>query len=134
MKIEEEADRIFLVRFVRLALISVILIALVVLPGVAAWRALDPFFAPLSRTMFLNNLGWLLLYELYNVGLFCLLFSLTYLFGGSKALKLCGLEIDEWTSGEDKASFGCLVLCPILVYLMFVGLGNVVADVYSWIK
>ena len=96
-KLDEEGDRLFFVRLGRVALIISVLTPFVILPGFAAWRALEVYYQTLvgpslslfEKPFFWNNYGWLLLSDLYAVGAFGILLILVYLVGGTRGLKLC---------------------------------------------
>lgn len=128
-KLDAEGDRLFFVRLGRVAVATSGLTPLVVLPGFAAWRAVEEFSQTFGeKPFFLKNYGWLLLSDLYAVGAFGILFVLIYLVGGTRGLKLCWIW--KTASGEDSKpgpDFWLIALATFIgtffPYAFFVGTG-----------
>ena len=135
-KLDEEGDRLFLVRLGRLALSITIGTPAFILPGFAAWRALETYCQDGGeKPFFWNNFGWLLLNDLYVVGVFGALYALIYLGGGNRGLKLCG--VTDLFSGKETADSVILLTVAYLstFYIIFVGIGMFGNTVYvSFIK
>jgi hypothetical protein len=140
-KLDEEGDRLFFVRLGRVAVATSFLVPLVVLPGFAAWRALEVYCQTMfEKPFFWNNYGWLLLSDLYAVGAFGTLFVLIYLVGGTRGLKLCWIW--NTSSGKDPKpgpdlwliAFATAIV-TIIPYAFFVGAGTgCIAFYHLWIK
>jgi hypothetical protein len=128
-KLDAEGDRLFFVRLGRVAVIVSFLVPFVVLPGFAAWRAVEEYYQTTgAKPFFWVNYLWLLLRDLYAVGAFGILFVLIYIVGGTRGLKLCWI----WSraSGEDSKpspDFWAIPLIAAIVtfvpYAFFVGVG-----------
>jgi hypothetical protein len=109
-KLQEEGDRIFLVRLGRLACNAIVL-ALVVLVIFSSWMTLwslfdycrefdvCPNYFYFLKAFFWDNLVFLILGEMYVFGAFLLLISSVYLFGGQRFMKLVfpGIHLDRVT-------------------------------------
>ena len=126
-KLDEEGDRLFFVRLGRFAIAVNFLTPAVILPGFAAWRALETHFdASWSKPFFWNNLGWLLLRDLYAVGAFGIIYSVIYLAGGCRGWKLCGLgDIFSQSESGEMPPFWPLLLVffAVVPYALFVFVG-----------
>jgi len=144
-KLDEEGDRLFFVRLGRVALIMSVLTPLVILPGFAAWRALEVYYQTLvgpalsffEKPFFWNNYGWLLLSDLYAVGAFGILLVLVYLVGGTRGLKLCWFPdfFSGTTEPDPGLALGVIALSTIILYAVFVGVGIFCITMYvSFIK
>ena len=137
-KLDEEGDRLFLVRLGRLALFMTIGTPAFILPGFAAWRALETYCQDGGeKPFFWNNFGWLLLNDLYVVGVFGALCALIYLGGGKRGLKLCG--VPYLFSGKGKVTEDLVIFLTVAYlstfYIIFVGIGMFGNTVYvSFIK
>jgi hypothetical protein len=134
-KLDEEGDRLFFVRLGRFALLVNFITPFLILPGLAAWRALETHFDTfVSKPFFWNNLGWLLLRDLYAVGAFGIICAVIYLAGGARGLKLCGLD-DFFSTTEGTLMFWLLVFFLIFPYALFVFVGIGCNGIYEmWIK
>ena len=138
-KLDAEGDRLFFVRLGRVAVATSLLTPLVVLPGFAAWRAVEEYSQTFGeKPFFWKSYGWLLLSDLYAVGAFGILFVLIYLVGGTRGLKLCWI----WnaTSGEDSKpdpDFWLYALAAFigtfLPYALFVGAGMACCAFYHFL-
>jgi len=144
-KLDEEGDRLFFVRLGRVALIISVLTPFVILPGFAAWRALEVYYQALvgpslslfEKPFFWNNYGWLLLSDLYAVGAFGILLILVYLVGGTRGLKLCWFPdfFSGKTDPDPGLSLGVIAFSTIILYALFVGVGMFCISMYvSFIK
>lgn len=119
-KLDAEGDRLFFVRLGRVAVMISGLTPLIVLPGFAAWRAVEDYFPTMGeKPFFWVNYLWLLLSDFYAVGAFGILFVLIYLVGGTRGLKLCWI----WStaSGKDsKSTPDFWVIALIAAFVTFV--------------
>lgn len=136
-KLDAEGDSLFFVRLGRVALIISLLAPIVVLPGFAAWRALETYSQTFfEKPFFWINYGWLLLSDLYAVGAFVALFVLVYLVGGKRGLKLCWFP--DFFSGKEEdpgCLFGSIAFATIFFYAVCVGVGIACCSLYFlWIK
>jgi hypothetical protein len=134
-KLDEEGDRLFFVRLGRFALVVNFITPFVILPGFAVWRALETHFdAAWSKPFFWNNLGWLLLRDLYAVGAFGIICSVIYLAGGERGWKLCGLP-NIFSESAGPLMFWPFVFMLIFPYAFFVFAGMGCIGFYEmWIK
>ena len=136
-KLDEEGDRLFFVRLGRVAVMTSYLVPLVVLPGFAAWRALEVYSQTMfEKPFFWNNYGLLLLSDLYAVGAFVILFVLVYLVGGTRGLKLCWIGNMDFSKDPDPGlALGLIAFATIFLYAIFVGVGIFCISMYvSFIK
>ena len=125
-KLDEEGDRLFFVRLGRFLLVMNFLTPYLILPGFAVWRALETHFdSAWSKPFFWNNLGWLLLRDLYAVGALGIICSVIYLAGGARGWKLCGLPdiFSKTSTGETDFPFWFFVFMLVFPYAIFVFLG-----------
>jgi hypothetical protein len=143
-KLNEEGDRLFFVRLGRVALIISLLTPTVILPGFAAWRALEvycqslvgPALSFFEKPFFWNNYVWLLLSDLYAVGAFGILFILVYLTGGTRGLKLCWFwDVFSGKQPDPGLLFWLIAFATIACYAIFVLVGIFCITFYvAWIK
>jgi hypothetical protein len=136
-KLDEEGDRLFFVRLGRFALVvNVFITPFLILPGFAAWRALEAHDLAWSKPFFWNNLGWLLLSDLYAAGVFGIICAFIYLAGGTRGWKLCGVtDIFSESATEGTLMFWLSAFGLIFPYVFIVWVGMVCNSVYvMWIK